>query len=609
MTSTQTGRLADKIALVSGGAGIIGEVITRRFLSEGASVAITGRNLEKLNDYRRRLVEEEGVAPERVLAVRMDGSRIDEVRAGVAEILERLGHIDVLVNNAGSAGPRRALTEIPLTADELQAPDRESLQDALGNVVGITWNLTRAVAVRMAPGSSIINVSAIISRTEYYGCIPHVVPKAAVNALGDGLARELGERGIRLNTIYPGPIESEGIRSVFQTMDTLTGAAEGSTAAGFLGAMRLNRPDEAGAPAKRFPTPLDVANTAVFLASDESAAFAGHAFEVTHGMDVPAESRTTFASRPGLRAVDASGMVILICAGDQVEDALDIADVLRACRATLAIGFRDNDALHRAEEVLRNSGRPVAADIYGRPTDTPPPLLVQLDPLDPSAAMEALNHVREALGAPHHALALPARGVPPPADSAEPKAASLAEADDAAVQQLLRDELGVVYCPDELELDYHGRRLCFAHGDGWPPSEHGYRLMKRVFRNRTAIALFRLLSPDLGFPLARWVSGRSRGQHELPPAVLNAYAQIARRRLRAGLDLLAIGHLHTPRHVRWPEGEWLVTGDWFEHFSYAVVDDSGVQLRRWRDGASDEIVPVHRTSELQLESALGGQVD
>jgi malonyl-CoA reductase/3-hydroxypropionate dehydrogenase (NADP+) len=442
MTATQPGRLAGKIALVTGGAGEIGEVLTRRFLAEGATVAIAGRNLAKLDDHRRRLIDDAGVPPERLLSVRMDGSKIDDVRAGVAEILARLGRIDVLVNNAGSAGPRRALTEIPLTTEEVQHPDRESLLDALGSLVGVTWNLTRAVAAGMAPGSSIINVSTILSRTEYYGCIPYVVPKAAMNALGDGLARELGERGIRLNTIYPGPMESERVLSVFQTTDTLKGVAEGSTAAQFLGTMRLNRPDAAGAPVKRFPAPLDVANAAVFLASDESAAFAGHAFEVTHGMDVPAESRTTFASRPGLRAVDASGTVIVICAGDQAEDALDIAEVLRACRATLAIGFRDAGALHRAEKLLRNSTRPVSADMYGRPTDAPPPLLILLDPLEPSAAMEALNHVRDVLGPPQHALVLPAIGNTPPTDLVEPRAASLAEADDASVQQLLRDELG-----------------------------------------------------------------------------------------------------------------------------------------------------------------------
>jgi malonyl-CoA reductase/3-hydroxypropionate dehydrogenase (NADP+) len=473
MTSPQTGRLAGKIALITGGASNIGEVITRRFLSEGASVAITGRNLEKLNAYRRQLVDDEGVAPERVLAVRMDGSKSDEVRTGVAEIVQLLGPIDVLVNNAGSAGPRRPLAGIPLTADELQAPDVESLQDALGNLVGVTWNLTRAVAAGMAPGSSIINVSTILSRTEYYGRISYVVPKAAVNALGDGLAHELGERGIRLNTIYPGPMEGDRMRNAFQTMDTLKGATDGSTAAQFLGTMRLNRPDEAGAPVKRFPTPVDVANTAVFLASDESAAFAGHAFEVTHGMDVPAESRTTFASRPGLRAVDASGMVILICAGDQAEDALDIADVLRACHATVAIGFRDADALHRAEELLRNTGRPVAADMYGRPTDAPPPLLLELDPLDPSAAKEALNHVRDFLGMPQHALLLTARGVALPTDAAAPNAATLAEADDASVQQLLRDELGGAVALarmltrfwNEVGSDFHHRVLFMTNPD------------------------------------------------------------------------------------------------------------------------------------------------
>jgi UDP-2,3-diacylglucosamine hydrolase len=154
----------------------------------------------------------------------------------------------------------------------------------------------------------------------------------------------------------------------------------------------------------------------------------------------------------------------------------------------------------------------------------------------------------------------------------------------------LRDELGVVYCEDELLLEHTGRKLRFAHGDGWPPGERGYRFMKRVFRNRAAIGLFRLLSPDIGFPLARWFSNRSRGTHHLPPRTLEIYARMARNRLASDCDVLFIGHLHECRHVVWPEGEWIITGDWMEHFSYAVVDASGLRLCRWQDNGPPVVV-------------------
>jgi len=436
-TATRVGRLENKVALITGATGDVGKIISQRFLAEGATIAITGRDRDELQACRQHLVEAENVPEDRVLTVRMDGSDMADVRAGVAEIVARCGRIDVLVNNSGSIGPRRTLAEIPLTAAELEAPDTESLLDALGNVLGATWNLTRAVAPHMRAGGSIINVSTIFSRTDYYGRISYVVPKAALNALSDGLANELGARGIRVNTIYPGPIEGERIRGVFKAMDTLKGQPEGTTATQFLDVMRLNRPDEAGSPAKRFPTADDVANTAAFLASDESAAFAGHNFEVTHGMAIPAESFTTFSSRPGLRAVDASGTVILISAGNQVEDALDLSDMLRACRATVVIGFRDPDALDRAEALLREARRPISADMYGHPTSAPPPLLLRLDPLDPAAAAEALTQARDVVGIPKHALILPAAGL-----DGSSGAAALVEADDKVVEQLLRDELG-----------------------------------------------------------------------------------------------------------------------------------------------------------------------
>lgn len=450
-TSRRHDRLEGKVALITGGAGNIGEVITRRYLAEGATVVITGRNVEKLAGYRRRLIAEEHVAPERVVALRMDGSDIAQVRAGIAQIVHGgpdvphpLRRIDVLVNNAGSAGPRRRLVDIPLDETELQAPDTETLAQAVGNLVGITWNLTRAVAPYMPPGGSVVNVSTIFSRTDYYGRIAYVVPKAALNELSQGLARELGARGIRVNTIYPGPIESERIRTVFKAMDALKGQPEGSTAGGFFDIMRLSRANGHAEVAKRFPTPADVANTAVFLGSDESAAFAGHAFEVTHGMAVPAESRTTFVSRPGLRSVDATGKVILICAGDQADATIALADALRACRATVVAAFRDPRALDRAAVLLREPRHALAPDMYGRPALVPETRLMLLDPLDPRAAAKTLEQVQTDLGAIHHAVILPGL-------SGQYTAESLVEVDDALIERFLQQELvGTVALAREL---------------------------------------------------------------------------------------------------------------------------------------------------------------
>jgi UDP-2,3-diacylglucosamine hydrolase len=154
---------------------------------------------------------------------------------------------------------------------------------------------------------------------------------------------------------------------------------------------------------------------------------------------------------------------------------------------------------------------------------------------------------------------------------------------DFWIGPFLRDELGVAFHPDELKVTRHGRAVLFAHGDGWLPGEHGYRLMKRVLRNRTAIWMFRMVSPDLGFPLARWVSRRSRGRHALDSGKFADYARVAYGRLGAGIDLLITAHLHECRHLHWPGGDWLLTGDWIRHFSFAMVDANEPRLLRWRD--------------------------
>lgn len=445
MSAAAAGRLAGKVALITGGAGNIGEVITRRYLEEGATVVITGRNEQKLHAYRDGLVREAGVPATRVMAVRMDGSVMAEVRAGVAAIVERYGRIDVLVNNAGSAGARQRLADIPLSREELRGADTETLLDSIGNLFGISWNLIRAAAPHLRPGASVINVSTIFSRTDYYGRIPYVVPKAALNGLSLAAARELGARGVRVNMIYPGPIDSERIRTVFRRMDELKGLPENSTAEGFFSIMRLARPGPDGQVAKGFPKTLDVANAAVFLGSDESAALSGEAIEVTHGMEVPEESRTTFMARPGLGAVDGSGRVVLICAGDQIEDAMALTGVLRSCGADVAIGFRSRAAIARLEHILEESRRLAGANYT-------PPIVLHLDPLTPGSVESALGWLAENTGGPHGAIVLPARG--------GPIAASVVEASDADATRFIEEELaGAIALTSQLARHWADRSL------------------------------------------------------------------------------------------------------------------------------------------------------
>ena len=358
MEQDKQGRLTGKVALITGGAGNIGEVITRRYLQEGATVIITGRNTAKLEAYKTRLIDEQGFEAAKIYPLVMDGANLTQVQSGLQQVSEKFGQIDVLVNNAGSAGPKQPLTRVPFNQADLDRlreagfADTETLGAAFGNLFGITWNLIRAAYPYLSVGASVINVSTIFSRTNYYGRIPYVVPKAALNALSLHLARELGqsEKAVRLNTIYPGPIDSERIRTVFKAMDGLKKMPEGTTASEFFGIMRLKRPDSEGKLAPGFPKTLDVANTAVFLGSDEAIAFAGHPFEVTNGMDVETESKSTLLSRPSLLLLDSEGKVMLVAAGDEstVEAALYFARMQTRSGAQVALCFRTRDAITAA---------------------------------------------------------------------------------------------------------------------------------------------------------------------------------------------------------------------------------------------------------------------
>ncbi|MBC7495581.1 MAG: SDR family oxidoreductase, partial [Sphingomonadaceae bacterium] len=252
-TTLRPGRLAGKVALVTGAAGNLGGEIARHYLNEGATVVFTGRAQARVDAAMAAALAATGADAAHASAVVMDGADAASCRAGIADILARHGRIDILVNNAGSAGPKQPLERLPLTEADLEAlkatggTDTETVGDAARNILGVAWNMARAAVPAMAEGGSIINVSTIFSRTHYYGRTAYTVPKAALNALSRELSLELGPRGIRVNLVFPGPIASERIRTVFASMDTMRGDEAGTTANQFFDLMSFERSVE-GAP-------------------------------------------------------------------------------------------------------------------------------------------------------------------------------------------------------------------------------------------------------------------------------------------------------------------------------------------------------------------------
>ena len=163
--TTSGGRLLNKVIILTGAAGNIGRFVSRSLLREGAKLVMTGRNEGKLHAFIEELAAE-GFAREHMLAALGDSARPEVCREIVAAAVERYARVDVLVNNAGGAGPRRTLRDIPFSDAERRARgDDETLFDAAMNLLGGPWNMARAVVPYMNRGGSIVNVSTIFSRT------------------------------------------------------------------------------------------------------------------------------------------------------------------------------------------------------------------------------------------------------------------------------------------------------------------------------------------------------------------------------------------------------------------------------------------------------------
>ncbi len=351
------GRLMNKIAVVTGAAGNLGSEICRAFAREGAFVVMTGRTQERIEAARAALIADTGAFPERIDTAILDGADPDSVRSAFAKIKSTYGRIDILINNAGSAGPKQPLHNVPLSKEEMeQCGDTETVRDAMLNILGVTWNLARIAAPMMPVGASMVNISTIFSHTRYYGRTAYVVPKAALNALSKELSGELGPRGIRVNTIFPGPIESDRIRTVFAAMDQVQNQPENTTADYFSGRMALSRSVNGKTDGKPLPMPKDIAGTCLFLASEESAGITGEQIDVTHGLSARRESSSTYMTRPSMRSLDGAGLNIFFVAGESWDDALESSKILVGSGARVRLGLARNADVSQARARLHSQG-------------------------------------------------------------------------------------------------------------------------------------------------------------------------------------------------------------------------------------------------------------
>ena len=244
------GRLAGRVAIVTGGSRGIGAAIAKRLASEGADVAITYAGSAEAAESTVAAVRSSGV---RATALCADAADAEAVKAVVPTVVEAFGHLDILVNNAG----------IFVMAPLAECSDEDFERIVAINVRAV-FLASREAARVMGVGGRIISIgSANGARVSFPGCSLYAMSKAALTGLTKGWARDLGPRGITVTCVQPGPIETDLNPATGDLADLLTpGTALG-----------------------RYGTVDEVAALVAFLASPESANITGCTLNVDGGFD------------------------------------------------------------------------------------------------------------------------------------------------------------------------------------------------------------------------------------------------------------------------------------------------------------------------------------
>jgi 3-oxoacyl-[acyl-carrier protein] reductase len=189
-------KLEGKVALITGGSRGIGAAIAKRLAADGARVAIT---YTKGADSAAAVVKAIERAGGKAIAIQADAADAEAGKAAVEKTVATLGRLDVLVNNAGTA--------IPKTSEETTLEEMDRVLDI--NVRGV-FVATQAARKHMKEGGRVITIgSAVGERAVAPGLVPYAATKGAVKMFTQALSREVGSRGITVNNVQPGPIDTD----------------------------------------------------------------------------------------------------------------------------------------------------------------------------------------------------------------------------------------------------------------------------------------------------------------------------------------------------------------------------------------------------------------
>jgi len=242
--------LKDKVAVVTGASQGIGRETAMALAGAGAKVVVAARNEEKL----AALVSEIAAAGGEAFAVKMDVADAEQVKAGFKRVIEKFGRLDILVNNAA------------VTRDGLAMRMKKDDWDAVlqTNLTGAHLCIQQALPTMMkARAGRIINISSIVAQMGNAGQANYVAAKAGLIGLTKAIAIEIASRGITVNAVAPGFIETP-------MTDVLPD--------------KVKEELKVRIPLGRMGSARDVASAIVFLASDEAGYITGHVLNVNGGM-------------------------------------------------------------------------------------------------------------------------------------------------------------------------------------------------------------------------------------------------------------------------------------------------------------------------------------
>ena len=251
--STNSNKLGGKVAVVTGASKGIGASIAKHLAAEGAAVVV---NYASSKTGADKVVAEITSRGGKAIAVQADVAKRADINRLFAETKKAFGQLDILVNNAGiyEMSPLEQVTE-----------EHFHKQFNL-NVLGLILTTQEALKHFGPAGGSVINTSSIVSTWGVPGGSVYSATKAAVDAVTRSLAKELGSRKIRVNSINPGMVETEGTHSA------------GITESDF------RKQTEASTPLGRIGQPQDIAPAVVFLASSDSSWITGETLYITGGL-------------------------------------------------------------------------------------------------------------------------------------------------------------------------------------------------------------------------------------------------------------------------------------------------------------------------------------